>query len=196
MGARSGSGGGMRGGLSARANQLANKYLGDVKNPALRKELAEGLEIFDKEFGIPERVTVTTADLGSHIYGQINYKSGKMVINSRFENGRMSMEHAKHTMVHELAHSIDKTLDTTAVISGYRVVRKVKPENKAFDRKLNAAYKTFKMNYGNEATKKIGGYALTKRTEFFAEALAHHLTGTRNAYTTFAYNLAKSMNGK
>lgn len=204
MGGRAGGGasGGMgkgsrgSGGLSKRAEALAQKYLGDVKNPELRKQLAEGLEAFDKEFGIPDRVTVTIKDLPSDTYGQIYTKSGRIEISSRFEDGRFGMGHAKHTMIHELAHSIDKTLDKTIEFKGGRMMRKVKPENKVFDKKLMGAYKTFKLNYGSPATKQIGGYALTKRTEFFAEAVAHHMTGTKNQYTTFAFNLAKSMTGK
>lgn len=204
MGGRSGGGasGGMgrgsrgSGGLSKRAEALAQKYLGDVKNPELRKQLAEGLEAFDKEFGIPDRVTVTVKDLGGRTYGQIYTKSGRIEINSRYEDGRLDMSHAKHTMIHELAHSIDKTLDKVAELKGYRVMRKVKPEYKGFDKKLTSAYKTFKINYGNAATKQIGGYALTNKNEFFADAVATHMTGTKNQYTTFAYNMAKSMTGK
>ena len=197
MGARSGSGSGMGGGgLYGRAAQLANKYLGDVKNPALKKELAEGMGIFDKEFGIPGRITVTTKDLGNQILGRINYKSGNIEINSRYEDGRISMDSAKFTMVHELAHSIDKTLDKSAVINGSKIKRVTKPENKMFDKKLTAAYKTFKTNYGNAATKQIGRYALTNSNEFFAESLAHHMTGTKNQYTKYVYNLAKMMEGK
>lgn len=195
-GASGGMGRGSRGGLSKRAEALAKKYLGDVKNPELRKQLAEGLEIFDEEFGIPERVSVKVSDLGSRTYGQIYVKGGNIVISSRYEDGSFNISHAKHTMIHELAHSIDKTLDVTATVKGGRIKRTVKPENKVFDKKLMGAYKAFKKNYGSEATKQIGSYALTKRTEFFADALATHLTGTKNAYTTFAFNLAKSMTGK
>ena len=199
MGARSGggAGGGSYGGYSsARARDLAGKYLGDVKNPELKKQLAEGLAEFDKEFGIPDRVTVTMKDLGSGTYGQIYTKSGRIEISTRYEDGRFNISHAKHTMIHELAHSIDKTLDKTVEVKGYRVMRKVKPENKIFDKKLMGAYKTFKLNYGSPATKQIGGYALTNRNEFFADAVAHHMTGTKNQYSTFAFNLAKSMTGK
>ena len=199
MGARSGggAGGGSYGGYSsARARDLAGKYLGDVKNPELKKQLAEGLAEFDKEFGIPDRVTVTMKDLGSGTYGQIYTKSGRIEISTRYEDGRCNISHAKHTMIHELAHSIDKTLDKTVEVKGYRVMRKVKPENKIFDKKLMGAYKTFKLNYGSPATKQIGGYALTNRNEFFADAVAHHMTGTKNQYSTFAFNLAKSMTGK
>jgi hypothetical protein len=199
MGARSGggAGGGSYGGYSsARARDLAGKYLGDVKNPELKKQLAEGLAEFDKEFGIPDRVTVTMKDLGSGTYGQIYTKSGRIEISTRYEDGRFNISHAKHTMIHELAHSIDKTLDKTVEVKGYRVMRKVKPENKVFDKKLMGAYKTFKLNYGSPATKQIGGYALTNRNEFFADAVAHHMTGTKNQYSTFAFNLAKSMTGK
>lgn len=199
MGARSGggAGGGSYGGYtSARARDLAGKYLGDVKNPELKKQLAEGLAEFDKEFGIPDRVTVTMKDLGSGTYGQIYTKSGRIEISTRYEDGRFNISHAKHTMIHELAHSIDKTLDKTVEVKGYRVMRKVKPENKVFDKKLMGAYKTFKLNYGSPATKQIGGYALTNRNEFFADAVAHHMTGTKNQYSTFAFNLAKAMTGK
>lgn len=199
MGARSGggAGGGSYGGYSsARARDLAGKYLGDVKNPELKKQLAEGLAEFDKEFGIPDRVTVTMKDLGSGTYGQIYTKSGRIEISTRYEDGRFDISHAKHTMIHELAHSIDKTLDKTVEVKGYRVMRKVKPENKVFDKKLMGAYKTFKLNYGSPATKQIGGYALTNRNEFFADAVAHHMTGTKNQYSTFAFNLAKTMTGK
>lgn len=199
MGARSGggAGGGSYGGYSsARARDLAGKYLGDVKNPELKKQLAEGLAEFDKEFGIPDRVTVTMKDLGSGTYGQIWTKSGRIEISTRYEDGRFNISHAKHTMIHELAHSIDKTLDKTVEVKGYRVMRKVKPENKVFDKKLMGAYKTFKLNYGSPATKQIGGYALTNRNEFFADAVAHHMTGTKNQYSTFAFNLAKAMTGK
>ena len=199
MGARSGggAGGGSYGGYSsARARDLAGKYLGDVKNPELKKQLAEGLAEFDKEFGIPDRVTVTMKDLGSGTYGQIYTKSGRIEISTRYEDGRFNISHAKHTMIHELAHSIDKTLDKTVEVKGYRVMRKVKPENKVFDKKLMGAYKTFKLNYGSPATKQIGGYALTNRNEFFADAVAHHMTGTKNSHTTFAFNLAKKMTGK
>ncbi len=198
-GAAGGMGSGSRGNggySSKRAKEMADKYLGDFKNPELKKSLAEGLAEFDKEFGIPDRVTVTASDLGSRIYGQIRTKSGHIEINSRYEDGRLDMSHAKHTMIHELAHSIDKTLDKTVEIKGYRIMRKVKPENKAFDKKLTSAYKTFKFNYGNTATKQIGGYALTNKNEFFADAVATHMTGTKNQYTTFAFNMAKSMTGK
>ena len=181
---------------SAQARDLANKYLGDVSNPALKRELADGLAAFENEFGIPARVTVTVKDLGRGTYGQIYPHSGRIEINSRYEDGRLDLSHAKHTMIHELAHSIDKTLDKDVELKGYRIVRKVKPENKGYEKQLRAAYKTFKFNYGNEATKQIGGYALTDKNEFFADAIATHMTGTKNAYTTVAFNLAKSMTGK
>lgn len=181
---------------SAQARDLANKYLGDVSNPALKRELADGLAAFENEFGIPERVTVTVRDLGGAVYGQIYTKSGRIEINSRYEDGRLDISHAKHTMIHELAHSIDKTLDRTIQRVNGRWQRKVKPENKEFDKQLRGAYKTFKFNYGNEATKQIGGYALTDKNEFFADAIATHMTGTKNGYTTVAFNLAKSMTGK
>ena len=56
MGGRAGGGasGGMGSrsrGASARANQLANQYLGGVNNPALKKELASALAEYEKEFG-------------------------------------------------------------------------------------------------------------------------------------------------
>ena len=202
MGSRSGGGG-----MSARAQSLAKQYLGDIKDPTLRKELAEGMAAFEKEFGIPVfgngdgrgGLKITMSDLGETTTGKVN-GMGYLEINSRFTTGQLPMSHAKHTMIHELTHGLDKTNafnltngEWSSKGGGKFVVKK---ENKGFDRKLTAAYKAFKKNYGSAQTKQIGSYALKNKHEFFAESLAKHMTGTKNSYTTFAYNLAKSMSGK
>ena len=204
MGGRAGGGAGMGkgsrggGGMSARAQQLANQYLGDVKSPALRKELAEGLEAFEKEFGIPAGVHVLVNDLGERTYGAA-VGSGRIRISSRYKTGEHDISHAKHTMIHELTHVLDKSDSAWGKNTEFtkdswgRYKKTLKSENKGYAKKLTAAYKTFKLNYGSPATKQIGSYALKNKHEFFAESLAHYMTGTKNQYTTFAYNLAKSM---
>ena len=198
-------GAGARGGMSQRASELADKYLGNVSDPTLKKSLAEGMAAFEKEFGIPVfgnnrpgqgELNVLVSDLGKTTYGSIN-GAGFLTINSRFESGKMEMEHAKHTIIHELAHGIDKTIAWNAQTSvWYEGKWVLKDANRGFNRKLTAAYKTFKKKYGSGQTKQIGPYALKNKNEFFAEAIAAHMTGKQNSYTTFAYNLAKSMTGK
>ena len=205
----SGSGFGSRsGGMSQRAQALAKKYLGNIKDPALRKELAEGMAAFEKEFGIPVfgngrpgqgDVHVIMEDLGPTTAASVN-GAGVLSVNSRFTTGEIPMSHAKHSVIHELTHGLDKTNafnlqngEWSSKGGGKFVVKK---ENKGYDRKLTAAYKQFKKNYGSTQTKQIGPYALKSKHEFFAEAVASHITGTKNNYTTFAYNLAKSMSGK
>ena len=206
-GASGGMGSGSRGGMSGRARELANKYLGGVSDPKLKKELADGMAAFEKEFGIPVfgngagrgGLTVSVQDLGETTAASVN-GMGHLVVNSRFTTGQLPMSHAKHSMIHELTHGLDKTNafnltngEWSSKGGGKFVVKK---ENKGFDRKLTAAYKQFKKNYGSTQTKQIGSYALKSKHEFFAEAVASHMTGTKNNYTTFAYNLAKSMSGK
>lgn len=73
----------------------------------------------------------------------------------------------------------------------------VKPENKGYAKTLQSAYKAFKMDYykGGKA-KSLGSYALTNKNEFFADAVANHLTGNKNQFTNFAYNFAKKMTRK
>ena len=203
-GTRGASGGG---GRSSRASELADKYLGGISDPTLKKELAEGMAAFEKEFGIPVfgngdgrgGLKVVMSDLGETTTGKVN-GMGYLEINSKFTTGGLPMSHAKHTMIHELTHGLDKTNafnltngEWSSKGGGKFVVKK---ENKGYDRKLTAAYKAFKKNYGSAQTKQIGTYALKSKHEFFAEAVASHLTGTKNKYTTFAYNLAKSMSGK
>jgi hypothetical protein len=195
-GTRGASGGG---GKSSRSNGLADKYLGGVNNDALKKDLSEGLAQFEKEFGLPEGLTISMGDIGAA--GKINGLN-QMVLNSGYDKGTMSKSDARKTLLHELTHGIDKT-DTHRTKNISRIDEKngslkgvLKKENKGFDKKLTAAYKHFKSNYGTSATKQIGSYALKSKHEFFAEALSSHLTGTQNKYTTFAYNLAKSMTGK
>ena len=197
MGARSGGGGGARGGMTSAEKRLAQKYLGDVKNPQLKKELAEGLAAFDKEFGIPDNVTVTMRKLAGDTYGQINVHSGRIEINTLYESGGLPIGHAKHTMVHELAHSVDLSLQKTFVRKGGRLVLGIKPEYQGYAKTLQSAYKAFKSDYwsGGKA-KSIGSYALTNKNEFFADAVANHLTGNKNQFTTFAYNFAKKMKRK
>ena len=194
-GTRGASGGG---GMSIGARQLANRYLGEIKNPALKKSLAEGLEDFEKEFGIPEGIKVSTSDLGEVALGNYN-GLGKITINSKFESGQKDATTAKRVIIHELAHAIDRTSigRNTAEWSTKNENKLVlKQEYKPFEKSLAAGYKKFKLNYGTTATKQIGSYALTNKHEFFAEAISHHLTGTVNPYTTGAYNLAKKMTGK
>ena len=202
-----GGGASARGGMSSRASELADKYLGGISDPTLKKELAEGMAAFEKEFGIPVfgngdgrgGLKVVMSDLGETTTGKVN-GMGYLEINSKFTTGGLPMSHAKHTMIHELTHGLDKTNafnltngEWSSKGGGKFVVKK---ENKGYDRKLTAAYKAFKKNYGSAQTKQIGTYALKSKHEFFAEALAKHMTGTQNKYTTFAYNLAKSMSGK
>lgn len=193
-GARSGGGGG---GMSATEKRLAEKYLGEVQNPQLKKELAAGLAAFDKEFGIPDNVTVTMRKLAGDTYGQISVHSGRIEINTMYENGGLPLSHAKHTMVHELAHSVDLSLQKTFKRKGGRLVLGVKPEYEGYAKTLQSAFKAFKSDYysGGKA-KSIGSYALTNKNEFFADAVANHLTGNKNQFTTFAYNFAKKMKSK
>ena len=203
MGARSGGGAGMgggsRGGLSARASQMAKQYLGGVNNPELKKALAEGLAEYEKEFGLPKGLTITMG--GTNESGKINGLN-QMHLNSGYESGKMSVSEAKKTLIHELTHGIDKTTThRTENISGIKMqgskpVGVLKKENKGFDRKLTAAFKAFKKNYGSTQTKQISSIALKSKHEFFAESVATYMTGTKNKYTTYAYNLAKSMSGR
>ena len=193
-----GGGASARGGMSSRASELADKYLGGISDPTLKKELAEGLEAFDKEFGSPEGVTVKLSSGMGTAAGAAN-GLGEIKINSGYQSGALDKSDAKHTMIHELTHTFDKT-DTHhsknisgIKMQGWKPVGVLKSENKGFDKKLTAAYKHFKSHYGSSDTKAIGRYALKSKHEFFAESLASHLTGTQNKYTTFAYNLAKSM---
>lgn len=204
MGARSGGGasGGMgigSRGASARARQLANQYLGGVNNPALKKELASALAEYEKEFGLPAGLTIKMG--GTDALGKINGLN-QMHLNSEFESGKRTPAEARKTFIHELTHGIDKT-DTHrsgnisgVKMQGWKPVGVLKSENKGFEKKLTSAYKHFKSHYGSSDTKAIGSYALKSKHEFFAEALSSHMTGTQNKYTTFAYNLAKSMSGK
>ena len=200
MGRGSGGGAGMgarsRGGL---ANRLLNGS--GVTDAEVRQVLTEGINQFEKEFGLPENLTIQMNDLGSEVGGSANGLN-QVKINSGYQDGRFNKSDAKKVLLHEFTHVLDKT-DTnhSANISGIKMngakpVGQLKQEYKAFDRKLTAAYKKFKFNYGSKATKEIGRYALKSKHEFFAEALSSHLTGTKNQYTTFAYNLAKSMSGK
>lgn len=179
--------------MSSAAREMASKYLGDVKDPKLKKELAEAMADFEKEFGIDPKTTVQFKDLGADTFGQAGSATKRITINSRFLDGRMSTKDAAHTMAHELTHTLDKTevSGSNAEFKGTKVV--LKSANKKFDKQLTAAYKTFKQRYGSEQTKKIGSYALTNKHEFFAEALASHMTGTKTVYGDFAYKLAKSM---
>ena len=189
-----GGGASARGGMSSRASQLADKYLGGVSDSALKKELAESLAEYEKEFGLPKGLTITMG--GTDAAGKING------LNQMHINKGLSASETKKTMIHELTHGIDKT-DThrNDNISGIKMqggkpVGVLKTGNKGFDKKLTAAYKHFKSNYGSSDTKAIGKNALKNKHEFFAEALSSHMTGTQNKYTTFAYKLAKSMSGK
>ncbi len=197
-GASGGMGKGSRG-ASARSNQLANQYLGGVNNPALKKELASALADYEKEFGLPAGLTVTMG--GTDALGKINGMN-QMHLNSEYESGKRTPAEARKTFIHELTHGIDRT-DTNRkgnisgiVTKGASVKGVLKSENKGFEKKLTSAYKHFKSHYGSSDTKAIGRYALKSKHEFFAEALSSHMTGTQNKYTTFAYNLAKSMSGK
>ena len=197
-GASGGMGKGSRG-ASARASQLANQYLGGVNNPALKKELASALAEYEREFGLPAGLIVTMG--GTDALGKINGMN-QMHLNSDYESGKRTPAEARKTFIHELTHGIDKT-DTHRsgnisgiVTKGASVIGVLKTENKGFEKKLTSAYKHFKSHYGSSDTKAIGSYALKSKHEFFAEALSSHMTGTKNKYTTFAYNLAKSMSGK
>ena len=197
-GASGGMGKGSRG-ASARASQLANQYLGGVNNPALKKELASALAEYEREFGLPAGLTITMG--GTDALGKINGLN-QMHLNSEYESGKRTPAEARKTFIHELTHGIDKT-DTHRsgnisgiVTKGASVIGVLKTENKGFEKKLTSAYKHFKSHYGSSDTKAIGSYALKSKHEFFAEALSSHMTGTKNKYTTFAYNLAKSMSGK
>ena len=200
-GASAGMGSGSRGNggySSRRAKELADKYLTDFKNPELKKALAEGLAEFDKEFGIPSKITVTPKALESNVYGQIWTHSGRIEINTKYETGGFDIKHAKHTMIHELAHSIDGSLVKDVSYKNGRIVKTVKEAFKSDYNQLGKAFKTFKSGYwhGETSAKQIGSYALTDRHEFFADAVASHMTGTKNSHTTFAFNLAKKMTGK
>ena len=197
-GASGGMGKGSRGG-AARASQLASQYLGGVNNPALKKELASALAEYEREFGLPAGLTVTMG--GTDALGKINGLN-QLHLNSGYESGQRTTAEARKTFIHELTHGIDKT-DTHRsgnisgiVTKGASVKGVLKTENKGFEKKLTSAYKHFKSHYGSSDTKAIGRYALKSKHEFFAEALSSHMTGTQNKYTTFAYNLAKSMSGK
>jgi len=197
-GASGGMGKGSRG-ASARASQLANQYLGGVNNPALKKELASALAEYEREFGLPAGLTVTMG--GTDALGKINGLN-QLNLNSGYESGQRTTAEARKTFIHELTHGIDKT-DTHRsgnisgiVTKGASVKGVLKTENKGFEKKLTSAYKHFKSHYGSSDTKSIGNVALKNKHEFFAEALSAHMTGTQNKYTTFAYNLAKSMQGK
>ena len=197
-GASGGMGSGSRG-ASARARQLANQYLGGVNNPALKKELASALAEYEREFGLPAGLTITMG--GTDALGKINGLN-QMHLNSGYESGQRTTAEARKTFIHELTHGIDKT-DTHRSgnisgikMQGWKPVGVLKSENKGFEKKLTSAYKHFKSHYGSSDTKAIGRYALKSKHEFFAEALSSHMTGTQNKYTTFAYNLAKSMSGK
>ena len=201
MGGRAGGGARGGGGMSGRERTLAQKYLGDVQNPKLKQQLAAGLAEFDKEFGLPDNLTVTTKDLGEKTYGEIIMGHGKnrIQISSRYEDGRFSLESAKHTMIHELTHSIDVT-DTQVIgrRKNGRIRWEVKPEFKGHDNRLVGLYHSFKTNYhsGMGNARKIGAYALTNKHEFLADAVASYMTGTKTPHSKAAYDLAKTMKTK
>ena len=201
MGGRAGGGARGGGGVYATEKRLAEKYLGNIKNPKLKQELAAGLAAFDKEFGIPDNVTITTKDLGVDTLGDITMRKGKsrIQISSRYEDGRFSLKTAKHTMIHELTHSIDVT-DTQVIgkRKNGRIRWEVKPEFKPIDRKLVGLYHSFKTNYysGMGNARKIGAYALTNKHEFLADAVASYMTGTKTPHSTAAFKIAKMMKTK
>ena len=89
-----GGGASARGGMSSRASELADKYLGGISDPTLKKELAEGMAAFEKEFGIPVfgngdgrgGLKVVMSDLGETTTGKVN-GMGYLEINSKFTTG-------------------------------------------------------------------------------------------------------------
>lgn len=179
MGKNSGGSGTESGGrMSAKAREMAKKYLGDVKNPILKKELAEGLVKFEKEFGINPKVTIHLGNLSEKIGGEVN--GFEMVtINKMFDNGKFDISYAQRTLLHELAHTIDKTVLWPKNADFINGEFKLKTENRKFDKKLTAAFKQFKAKYGTTQTKQIGGYAKKSKNEFFAEALSLHMMGVK-----------------
>lgn len=179
-----GSGGtrGASGGASARARQLSNQYLGAFNNQTLKKELTDAISDFDKEFGMPD-YTIISADLGKKYAGKVSSETKRIGINSRYEDGKWGAKDAKHTMIHELSHTMDFGHSNTTAA------------RKDFDRKLTSLYNSFKSDYARKNLH-LGSYALTNKHEFFADAIAFHMTGRKDEYTTKVFKLAKSMIGK
>ena len=168
----------------------------------LRRYTEHGVEVdvIDVRGLVVAEANPLLADQGLHLVVVDSTYSDKVPFGTIVEQDPKPMSHAKHAMIHELTHGLDKTNafnltngEWSSKGGGKFVVKK---ENKGFDKKLTSAYKHFKSHYGSSDTKAIGRYALKSKNEFFAEAVASHLTGTQNKYTTFAYNLAKSMSGK
>ena len=180
-GAAGGLGSRLRGEISAR-QQLANKYLSAFNNQTLKKELTDAIYDFDKEFGMPD-YTIISADLGKKYDGKMSPETKRIGIHSKYDDGKMSAKDAKHTMIHELAHTMDLGHSNTT------------SARKDFNKKLTSLYKSFKSDYVRKNLH-IGSYALTNKHEFFAEAIAYHMTGRKDEYTTKVFKLAKSMIGK
>lgn len=190
-GVRGGGGGMSSSDVLARYPELTTK----VKDETVRQELVQAIQDMEKEFGVtPDKIKfysrsnneagydnenetgINLKYLGDHAQSVVEYSTG-------YHPAGTERNPARATMVHELAHKIERTGKNWSPVS-------------AFNKELDTAYKSFLSGWrqgkkNNPTAHSLGLYSTSDKHEYFAEALSAYNSGLRNQYTTAAYKIAK-----
>ena len=189
MGGR--AGGGASGGMGSASRSRFAKIPGlqAIQDAKLRNEIISALDDYEKEFGV-RLENISLAKLKGNVGGETYYKDKillnskvfttsdnvKAVMKSAYDTGLLNKTNSplKHIMVHELAHA--------TWTPGY------KTSNKSTQKEVLSAYRKF---LKDSSAKGWGAYSKSHYTEFFAEAVAKHMYGAKDAHTQAVANIIK-----
>lgn len=189
MGGR--AGGGAAGGMGNASRSRFAKIPGlqAIQDAKLRNEIISALEDYEKEFGV-RLENISLSKLKGNVGGETYYKD-KIILNSKvfttsdnvkavmkgaYDTGLLTKTNSplRHIMVHELAHA--------TWTPGY------KTSNKAAQKEILGAYRKF---LKDSSAKGWGSYSKSHYTEFFAEAVAKHMYGAKDAHTQAVADIIK-----
>lgn len=182
--------GGTRGAAGGGKSRFANiPGLQAIQDTKLRNEIISALDDYEKEFGV-RLENISLAKLKDNVGGETYYKDKillnskvfttsdnvKAVMKSAYDTGLLNKTNSplKHIMVHELAHA--------TWTPGY------KTSNKSAQKEVLSAYRKF---LKDSSAKGWGAYSKSKYTEFFAEAVAKHMYGTKDKHTQAVADIIK-----
>lgn len=189
MGGR--AGGGAAGGMGNASRSRFAKIPGlqAIQDAKLRNEIISALEDYEKEFGV-RLENISLSKLKGNVGGETYYKDKillnskvfttsdnvKAVMKSAYDTGLLTKTNSplRHIMVHELAHA--------TWTPGY------KTSNKAAQKEILGAYRKF---LKDSRAKGWGSYSKSHYTEFFAEAVAKHMYGAKDAHTQAVADIIK-----
>lgn len=195
--------GGTRGAAGGGNSKFANiPGLQGIKDASVRNELIRALEDYDKEFGVRQS-NIVLDKLEDFVAGEARTSGGKTVeiALDRATFGKSSKEISKmfsdaeksgllsstknpirHILAHELGHATWQPAHFTKG-EGYKT--------KQIKNKVVGAYRKF---LNDKSATGWGSYAKSSYGEFFAEAVAKHMYGTKDKHTAAVVKIIKDWN--